>query len=101
MSRGVNQVERVFAAVLHVVHLDGMALDGDAALSFQIHVVEHLGLHVLASHSVGELEQSVGERALAVVDVRHDAEVAYCLHFVVFILECKINEKPTNGKMAL
>ena len=89
MSRGVNQVEREFCAIFHIVHLDRMALDGDATLTFQVHVIKHLGLHVLASDGVGELEQAVGERALAVVDVCHDAEVAYCLHsslVVVFLL---------------
>ena len=82
MSRSVNQVERKAFSIFHIVHLNGMALDGDAALALQVHVVEHLGLHVLARHGIGVLEQSVGECALAVVDVRHNAEVAYCLHFI-------------------
>ena len=80
MSRGVNQVERVFLAVLHIIHLDCVALDGDAAFALQVHVVKNLGLHILAGNRVGVLEQPVGQRTLAVVDVRHDAEVAYCLH---------------------
>ena len=92
MSRSVNQVERIFRAVLHVVHLDGVALDGDAALTLQIHVVQHLGLHVLARHRVGDFQQTVGQRALAVVDMRHDAEVAYCLHSYSRILGCKVSE---------
>ena len=59
-----------------------MALDGNATLALEIHVVKHLGLHVLAGNSVSVLEQSVGECALAVVNVCHDAEVAYCFHSI-------------------
>ena len=99
MSRSVNQVQGIFLAVLHVVHLDGVALDGDAALALQVHVVEHLGLHVLASHRVGDFKQSVGQCTLAVVDVRHNAEVAYCLHiWNSFILAAKIVKPDQNAK---
>ena len=58
MSWGVNEVERIVLAVLQVVHLDGVALDGDATLALQIHVVEHL----IFSHSdsLGVFEESVG-----------------------------------------
>ena len=62
-------------AVLLIVHLYGVALDGDAALALQVHVVEHLGLHVLGVHGAGALQQTVGKRRLAVVDVRDDAEI--------------------------
>ena len=91
VSRSVDQVKRVFLTILHIVHLDGMTLDGDATLSLQVHVVEHLSLHVFTGYGIGVLEQTIGERALAVVDMRHDTEVAYCLHSlmspVVFLFE--------------
>jgi hypothetical protein len=43
----VDQVEDVLPPIHGlVVHLDGVALDGDAALALQVHVVQRLFLHV-------------------------------------------------------
>ena len=56
MSRSVNQIKSIFLAILHVIHLDSMALDGDTSLALQVHIIEHLGLHILAGDSIGDLE---------------------------------------------
>src|SRR5271156_5492676 len=55
---------------------DTFRFDGDAALALEIHGVEHLRLHLTLSERAGELEQTVGQGRLAVVDVRNDAEIA-------------------------
>ncbi len=74
---GVDQVEDVGLAVLRlVVEPHGARLDGDAALALEIHVVEQLGVHLALGHRAGALEDTVGERRLAVVDVGDDREVA-------------------------
>ncbi len=57
-----------------------MALDGDAALALKIHVVEHLGLHILSVYGIGALKQPVGKCRLPMVDMRYDAEIAYMIH---------------------
>src|SRR4051812_3072930 len=54
-----------------------MRLDRDAALALQRHVVEQLLFHVAAAHGAGQLQQPIGERALAVIDVGDDREVTY------------------------
>ena len=60
VSRSVYQVECIFLAVLGgVVHLYGVALDGDAALTLQIHVVQHLALRNL--YRMGTFQQAVGQ----------------------------------------
>ena len=56
-----------------------MRLDGDAALALEVHRVEHLRLHLAGLKRAGDLEKAVGERRLAVVDVRDDREVANTL----------------------
>ena len=56
-----------------------MRLDGDAALALEIHRVEHLRLHLARLQRAGHLEEAVGQRRLAVVDVRDDREVADAL----------------------
>ena len=73
----IDQVQLIGLAVAGVeVHRDRVRLDGDALLALEVHVVEHLGLHLLGRKRVRDLEQPIGEGALAVVDVRHDAEVS-------------------------
>ena len=53
-----------------------MRLDGDAALALEVHRVEHLRLHLARLEGAGDLEKAVGQRRLAVVDVRDDREIA-------------------------
>ena len=55
---------------------DGLSLDRDAALALELHGVEQLLAHVPLGDGAGQLEDAVGERRLAVVDVRDDREVA-------------------------
>jgi hypothetical protein len=77
---GVDQIENVLLTVQLVVHLDGVALDGDASLALQIHVVEQLSLQFALRHRAGVFQQSVGQGALAVINVCNDAEVTNVLH---------------------
>ena len=53
----VDQIELVSLAVLGGVHHSyGVGLDGNAALAFQIHGVEHLGLHLARGQRAGEFQ---------------------------------------------
>ncbi len=52
-----------------------LGLDGDAALPLDIHPVQVLGAHRPLLDHTGELQHAVGQRRLAMVDVRDDAEV--------------------------
>ena len=73
----VDQVQPVGEAVLRrVVEPHGARLDRDALLALEVHRVEDLARHLAGVDRVRELEQPVGERRLAVVDVGDDREVA-------------------------
>ena len=73
----VHEVENVGLAVLGLVfEADGVGLDGDAALALDVHRIEHLLDHVAFRHGSGLLDQPVGERRLAMVDMGDDGEVA-------------------------
>ena len=77
MARGVDEVELVDLAVLRLVaQAHGLRLDRDAALALELHAVEHLRLHLARLEPAAALDDAVGERRLAVVDMRHDREVA-------------------------
>ena len=85
MSRSVNEIECIVLTVKLVVHLDGMALDCDATLALQIHVVEYLRLEVFTLHCIGVFQQAVCESTFSVVDMCYYAEIAYILHLRCFI----------------
>ena len=78
MAGGVDEVELVGVAVFgEVHHADGVGFDGDAALAFEFHGVEDLLMtgHFTGAERSSDLQHTVGERGLAVVDVRDDREV--------------------------
>ena len=77
VARGVDEVQLVLAPVGRPVgHRDGVHLDRDPALALEVHGVQDLLPHLAAGERAGALQQPVGERRLAVVDVRDDREVA-------------------------
>ena len=77
MAWCVDQIEGVVLTVSGgVIHPRRLQLDRDAALTLQIHVVQELLLHVPVGHRACVLQQTVGQRRFAVVDMGNDAEIA-------------------------
>ena len=81
VTRGINEVhDELFALMLtgtgHPRQAHILRLDGDATLALDVHVVQVLVAHVAILDHSRELEDSVGEGGLAVIDVGNDAEVA-------------------------
>ena len=73
----VDEVQDVLVAVLRLVpKRHGARLDRDAALLLEVHVVEHLLVHLARRDGVAPLQDAVGQRRLPVVDVGDDREVA-------------------------
>ena len=77
MARGVDQVQGIgFAVVGGVVERSGGGLDGDAPLALQLHGVQQLLGPLALVDGVALLQQPVGQRGLAVVDVGDDGKIA-------------------------
>jgi hypothetical protein len=77
VPRRVDEVQLVGVPVARLVqHADRLRLDRDAALALELHRVQDLRAHGARIHRAGHLEDAVGQRRLAVVDVRDDREVA-------------------------
>ena len=77
MAGRVDQVEDIVLAVARaVIQAHGLRLDGDAALALDVHGIEHLIDHFARFEAAGQLDQPVGERRFAVVDMGNDGEVA-------------------------
>ena len=73
----VDQVELIGLAVGRGIHhAHRMRLDGDAALALQVHRIEHLRLHLARRQRAGELQQTVGKRALPMIDMGDDREIS-------------------------
>lgn len=85
MPGGIDEVERVLPlrSGMGVLHLDGMALDGDAFFAFEVHVVEGLLLELALGDGAGLFQQAIRQRALAVVDVCDDAKIAKLLELLL------------------
>ena len=76
VPRRVDQVQLINLAVQRVIDGDGPGLDRDSALPLQVHIVEQL-LAKLALGDGSRLQQElIGQRALAVIDVSDDREIA-------------------------
>ena len=52
-----------------------MALNGDAPFAFQIHIIEHLCLHLLLAYGIGIFKQTVCKGAFAMINMGNDAKI--------------------------
>jgi hypothetical protein len=77
VSGRVDQVELVGLAVARLVgQRGGLRLDRDAALALQVHGVQHLLAHLAVGEAAATLDEAVGQRRLAVIDVGDDRKIA-------------------------
>lgn len=77
VAGGIDEVQLVGLTVLRlVVQGNAVGLDGDAALAFQIHGVQHLGLHLAVGQAAAHLDEAVCQGRLAMVDVGDNGEIA-------------------------
>ena len=77
VARRIDQVELIRFSALRLVFKRGrLRLDRDAALALELHRVEHLLRHLALGQPAAHLDEAVGERRLAMVDVRDDGKIA-------------------------
>ncbi len=76
MPGRIDQVQPIGQAVVGLVlEAYGAGLDRDPLLALEIHRIEHLARHLARVDRVRQLEQPIGERGLAVIDMRDDRKV--------------------------
>ncbi len=81
MTRGVDESQGIGLAVQGLeLERDALGLDGDAPLPLDGIGVQHLLFHLARFQASAELEEAVGERGFAVVDVGDDGEITDALH---------------------
>ena len=69
----------------------------DAALALEVHRVEQLVVHLARGDGARDLQDAVGERRLAMIDVGDDAEVADESGVHALILAGRLYEPPAAG----
>jgi hypothetical protein len=73
----IHQVQNIGLAVERLIfEAHCLGFDRDAALTLDIHGIEHLLHHVALGQRAGRLDETVCQRRLAVVDVGDNGEVA-------------------------
>lgn len=76
VPRRVHEVQDVIEPVLGLVRKpDGLRLDRDPALLLDVHIVEHLLGHFARGQAAGLLDQPIGKRRLAMVDMGDDGKL--------------------------
>ena len=77
MARRIDQIQLVELTVIRaIVEAHGLRLDGNTALTLDIHGIEHLLLHLPRREPAAELDQTICQSGLAVIDMGDDGEVA-------------------------
>lgn len=57
-----------------------LALDGDAPLPLDVHIIQDLVTKLPVAHQARMLNQTVGQSGLPMIDMSNDAEVSDLLH---------------------
>ncbi len=71
-----------------VIQSTGLKLDSNAALALDIHIVKQLTFHIALTDRSRLFNQTVGKRALAVVDMGYYRKVSYMFF---------VQKTPRNG----
>jgi hypothetical protein len=58
----------------------GLSFDGNAALFFNVHGVQDLRFHFTLLQPAATLNQPIGKRRFAMIDVRNDGEISDVIH---------------------
>lgn len=85
MAGSINKVKNVLLIMKTVTNLDGMALNGNAFFPFQVHIVQHLRLHIPVANGMGKLQQPVGQGTLSMVNMGDDAKITDVLHCALLL----------------
>ena len=77
MTRRVDKVQLIdLTATRGVIQRNALGLDSDAALTLNIHGIEHLLVHLAGTEPATVLDKTIGEGRLAVVDMGNNRKVS-------------------------
>jgi len=104
VPRGVDEVQLVGLAVLRrVMQGHTVRLDGNSALTFQIHGVEDLRFHLAIGQATADLDETISQCRLAMVDVGNDGKItdmAQVAHGNTLEKDCRLGQIVENLEQA-
>ena len=82
MPWSVNEIKNVLFTVNIMLHLNGMALNGNTSFFFKVHIVKHLSFCDL--YGFCALQKSVGKCTLTMVNMSDNAKISDVFHQSIF-----------------
>ena len=77
MSRSIDEIEGIgFAVCRNIWQGYSLAFNSDSALTFDIHIVEHLVLHFPLINDMGFFDESIGQCRFSMVNMCDDTEIS-------------------------
>ena len=77
VTRGIKKIQPVSMPIFgQILHRHRVGLNGDSPLPLQIHGVQQLILLIAIFDGASHFEQSIGQRRLAVIDMRDNTKIA-------------------------
>ena len=62
MAWGINQIELIALTIVCVIHdANGIRFDGDTALTFNIHSIQQLRVHIAFFNGMGKLQDAIAD----------------------------------------
>ena len=78
MSRRIDQVKDILLSVIRLIYrTHSLCFDGDSSLSFQVHIIQNLRLHLTACQKSGLLDDPVCKRRFSMVDMCDNTKISY------------------------
>ena len=76
MTGCIHQVENIFLARLAgIVQAHGLCLDGDTALTLNIHIIQNLFGHLALAQTAANLYQAVSQGGFAMVNMGNNGKI--------------------------
>ncbi|MNG89132.1 hypothetical protein D3C79_479870 [compost metagenome] len=95
MSRGVDKVKVVNLPIIgFIVERYALRFDGNTTLTFQIHRIQHLCGHFTFGQAAADLDNTVRQRRLTVVNMGNDRKISYVFHLISFSALVFLNYSP-------
>ena len=77
MAGRIDEIQLIAFAVFGiVVERDALSLDGDSSFALDVEAIQDLFCHFPLGQPPADLNETVGQRGLAVIDVGDDGKIA-------------------------
>ena len=80
MAGGVYQIKHILLTLVWIIYLYSVAFYSNALLSFEIHIIQHLSLHIPLANGIGALYKPIGKGTFTMIYMGYNAKISNILH---------------------